>query len=92
MEIRALEGQSLLDIALIVYGATEGAWNLALDNDLSLTDNLIPGQIVAYYPEKIINKQIVEYYRTNGIKPATALTQAPEKHRIFDRHFVRQFE
>jgi hypothetical protein len=95
MEITASNNQSLFDIALQVYGDATGAFQLALDNDLSITADLTPGQTLKYDPVNVINRQVVEYYQINNIKPATALTEessTPEDRGIFDETFDKTFE
>ena len=43
MRTRSKEGQSLVDVALMTTGATEGVWALALRNGLSVTEALAYG-------------------------------------------------
>lgn len=94
MEVIALNNQSLFDIALQVYGDATGAFMLAKENGLSITADLTPGQVLQYDPTNVINKQVVDYYRVNNIKPATAITEepTPEDRGIFDYTFDETFE
>jgi len=70
--ITPLPGQSIFDIALMTCGIAEAAYDIALANDINITDSVegvalaIPGSI-----EK--NKKVVEYYAINLIEPATEL-------------------
>ena len=67
--MKALQGQSLFDIATIHLGSSLGAYDLAALNGLSVTDKLTPGQELLLPP--VINKSIVDYYANKGIQPAT---------------------
>ena len=68
-----LHEQSLLDIAIQTAGSPEAAYELALVNNLSLTDELKPGQEL----ERVaaINADIENYYTNKNLKPATGFTQ-----------------
>lgn len=73
-DVRVVERQSLLDIAVVKCGGVEAAFELALLNGLGITDTIsaatelqLPG---------VANKSIVSYYVTKGYNPATAITQA----------------
>lgn len=65
--------QSIFDVALQHCGNLESAFSIAELNGLSLTDDLEVGASMAM-PEAD-NKQVVQYYATNKIEPATAITQ-----------------
>jgi LysM repeat protein len=73
MKITVLNNQSLFDIAIQYFGSAESAMEVALLNDLSITDKLVVGQelelpkVSAYE-----NKERVNYYATNNIYPATS--------------------
>ena len=73
MEVTALQGQSIIDIATQEYGSWEAAPQFCKDNGISgITDELIVGKKYIINQENIINKQVVEYFKTNKINPATA--------------------
>lgn len=72
MKIRVENRQSLLDICIQEFGSLDQLIELALVNKLSITEDLYPGQILTI-PEVSKNEIIVNYYRINKIKPATAL-------------------
>lgn len=69
------ERQSLLDIALQHFGSMEAAFEIALLNELSLTDDLAAGTQVVL-PENDGNKEVENYYAVNDLRPASAITQA----------------
>ena len=70
MEITVRNNQSLFDIALMVSGSAEAAFDIALENNLSITDALTAGQVLKF-TGKPINKRVVDYYATNNVRPAT---------------------
>jgi hypothetical protein len=71
VEIKTLNGQSLLDLAVQAAGSVEAVFDIALASARSVVDELTPGAILQV--PAVLNKQIAEYYRTNSIRPATAL-------------------
>ena len=64
--------QSMFDIAQEHAGSTEAAWDIAVANGLSITDDLTlePLQATA-----VLNNRIVTYYRALRHSPATAITK-----------------
>lgn len=90
MKVAVLQNQTLSDIALQVYGSVEGVFVLATDNNLSVTTELKAGQMLEYQADKVINKQIVQYYSDNNIHPATAFLYDIDN-RIFDNTFNLTF-
>jgi len=92
--VPVLNNQSLFDVAIQECGSTEAAFRLAFDNAMSVTDDLSPGQTVSV--SHVENSKIVDFYRTNGIKPATAVDAEqplpPPEYKIFDFTFDSTFE
>jgi hypothetical protein len=72
MEVKALNGQSLLDIAIQAAGSVEAVFDIALAFVCSVVDELTPGAILQV--PAVLNKRVAEYYHTNSIRPATALS------------------
>jgi hypothetical protein len=69
--IRPYRDQSLFDVALVQFGNIEQAFELALENDISLTGDITGLELNTVL---VANKPaIVNYYRNNNITPATAL-------------------
>lgn len=64
--------QSLLDIAIQCCGSVEAVFDIAVLNDLSITDELIVGQTIQC--NKITDVNIANYYRNRNLKPATGLS------------------
>ena len=89
MKVTVLDRQSSFDIAVQALGSTEAAFSLALLNNLSVTDDLETGQ------ELILpvgtNKEIVSYYTSRRLKPATGITNDSLTGRIFDNTFDSSF-
>ena len=69
--MKALNKQSLLDIALQASGHVEGVVALAQENGLSLTAELTPGQNVTTGPAPVVDADIQGYYSSRKIRPAT---------------------
>ena len=71
--ITAKDRQTLFDIALEVWGRAELAYDLAAENDLTLSDE-VPAGLVLRIPtvEGKTDRGVVSAYELNGITPATA--------------------
>lgn len=69
------DGQSLLDVALMVTGAAEGVWALALRNGRSVTGALECGDAIAWESEDVEDRRVAIRYRTEGICPATEVSE-----------------
>lgn len=69
--VTVIAHQSLLDIAVQEYGAAEAAFALARANDLNVTDRLDAGMQLTL-PTLDTEADILAYYQSRGVKPATA--------------------
>lgn len=69
METKALNNQSLFDLAIQSSGSVEAVIGLMVDNEMSLTASLEPGEVLLN-PE-VAESQTKEYYETKGLTPAT---------------------
>ncbi len=76
MIVRAKDGQSLVDLALMTTGATEGVWALALRNGVSVTATLGYGSEIAWESEDIEDARTASRYETERIYPATEVSEA----------------
>ncbi|MGM9864330.1 MAG: hypothetical protein ACI305_08740 [Lepagella sp.] len=76
MKTLTKERQSLVDIALMTTGTTEGVWTLALRNGLSVTGALAYGTEIAYEGEDIEDARTASRYESEGICPATEVSAA----------------
>lgn len=64
--------QSTLDLALQHCGSLEAAFDLALLNNVSITDDLLDGQKLDI--PAALSKDVTNYYAVHDIRPATAIT------------------
>ena len=88
MKVTVMQGQSLVDIAMQVYGSAEGVFALAKENGLSVTDEVSPGQVLTYDPGNVVEKSVSDYYDTNGVRPVTAFVNLEL---VFDETFDNTF-
>lgn len=70
MVINLKEDQSLFDIALIYFGGTNAAFQVARANNVSVTDMLLTGREIEL-PELDRIDSNVNFYKNNNIEPAT---------------------
>ena len=80
--ITVLHNQSLLDLALQHTGGIESIFELAVLNGKSVTDDMTAGASLLV-EEATTNKDILAYYTSKNIQPATAFTKADEQ--VFER-------
>lgn len=75
MIARAKDGQSLVDIALMVTGSAEGVWALALRNGLSVTGAIECGDEVQWESEDVEDARTASRYEAEGLCPATEVSE-----------------
>ncbi len=81
--ITAIDRQTLFDIALEVWGRAELAYDLALANDLTLSDEVTANTVlliptvdgISGAIRRKTDRAVVSAYALNGITPATAASQ-----------------
>jgi hypothetical protein len=84
--------QTLFDIAITQYGSIEGVLLLSIDNDISITDELVPGHQLLVNNSLSLNRSVTTYYKANETSPATELTESEEiDFKIFDDTFNDTF-
>lgn len=66
-----LSGQSLHDIAIQETGNPDNAFELAVRNDMSVTESVIAGSTLSIPEEVEREKSVLNYYKLRGLKPAT---------------------
>lgn len=71
MEVTVLNKQSLLDVALQHTGTVANAFDIAVANQISVSDFVEPGSVLII-PEVILNVEILNYFKVKKLKPATA--------------------
>lgn len=74
-QIVALNNQTLLDVAIRHCGTVEAIVEIAILNNISITDDLAPGQLIQIPVKDYGNQEVVNYFTLNKVEPATALTQ-----------------
>lgn len=92
MKVNVQQRQSLSDIALQVYGDISGVVAIARANGLSVTPELVVGQVLQC-PDVVYDNYLQNYVRKNGIKPATLFDGLGEiRQRIFTDEYTLEFE
>lgn len=81
--ITVLHNQSLLDLALQHTGSIESVFELAEANALNITDDVQAGKTLVLPAETFTNKDILGYYTTKNLQPATAFSKKDEQ--VFER-------
>lgn len=61
--IIVLQNQTLLDIAVQEYGNAQAAFDIAVANNIGVTDDLTPGQKLFAPQSNYKNTPIAEYFR-----------------------------
>ena len=72
--IEVRQNQSMFDLALMAGGTIECAFELAKENDLSLTGKVIPGTVLSTDQVVTIDSEIQEYYETRKVVPASIVS------------------
>ncbi|BFM41739.1 hypothetical protein CFS9_03800 [Flavobacterium sp. CFS9] len=73
--IKPQENQNIFDVSIQEYGSIEKVFDLLDDNDrFNLTEDLSVYEDLKIGREAF-KKDIVEYYNTRNLKPATAITE-----------------
>lgn len=67
--INVMQGQTLADIAIRYCGSIEALFQLAVLNDISITDALEAGTVLLLPPP--LDKGVINYFECNGIQPAS---------------------
>lgn len=73
MNAVVLNRQSLLDLATQHTGKAENAFDIAVANGISLTDDLAIGSRLNIPNDLTKNNDIYNYYTAKNIQPATAI-------------------
>jgi hypothetical protein len=75
MRITSKQGQWLGDVAVREAGDLLSIVEMAVSNDISVTENMIIGSELV--KPKAINRRVMNYYEINNIYPATAMEREP---------------
>lgn len=87
----ALARQTWLDIALILTGDADMAYEIAKENGFDVSDMPTVGQEIRY-SGGVANRQVFDFYASHGIVPATAIADEDSDIKIFDYTFDFTFE
>lgn len=71
--IEVKDNQSLADVAVQYLGDSAAVSDIARLNNISVSDTLMPGQILQL-PDAVRNKKVVNYYAKRGLVPASGIT------------------
>ena len=90
MKITTLCDQSLFDISIIQTGGIASVFQIASQNNISVTDDLLPGQSIEVKKSK--SNSVTGYYKTKGITCATGnLKKSGLELRVFTKEFTKEF-
>lgn len=78
MGVKVRHKQSFFDIAIQENGNLLDIINMAIINELSITDVLFVNSEVQHTLAITASTELVAYYKKNNIHPATALTEEAE--------------
>ncbi|MEN4762655.1 MULTISPECIES: hypothetical protein [unclassified Chryseobacterium] len=78
MEIKVLNRQSILDIAIQYTGDVQKCFDIAIANGMSVSDFLTSGVTLTIPDEMEKNNDVINYYASKKIKPATGTTLEQE--------------
>lgn len=85
--VTVLPHQTMSDIATQEYGDLSAVFLIAEENDISPSDNLTAGTVLRL-PDVVVNKEMQDYCKNNGISPATEVTADSD---IWLKIFTEQF-
>ncbi|MFC3158991.1 hypothetical protein SAMN05443633_107149 [Chryseobacterium arachidis] len=78
MEIKVLNRQSILDISIQYTGDVQNCFAIAIANGMSVSDFLSSGLTLTIPDELEKNIDVINYYASKKIKPATGATLEQE--------------
>ena len=81
---KVLHNQSLLDFAIQHTGSTQNAFEVAMANNLSITDKLTAGSELIIPVSVAMDVDVKNYYQSKEIQPATDITQHAESEEILE--------
>ena len=67
--MKVIEGQSAIDIAIILSGTTESVFDICNIDNRSITDIIFTGDEITH--ELIANPEVKNYYNSRNLQPAT---------------------
>ena len=82
--IEVKHGQSFLDIVIVSTGNIANCIEMALKNNVSLTDNIAQGERIKV--TSVSKKNIVSFFKTNNL-PATSIDYSSSNQFLFPNIF-----
>lgn len=74
MTITILHNQSLLDISIRLFGTAIGVLPLAIENNISMTDDLEVGKVLKVPAGGEFEQRLIaDFFKNRNINPATAI-------------------
>jgi hypothetical protein len=70
IQITVLYNQTLQDIVIRYCGTIEALVQIAILNNISITQELVPGQLIQIPNKDFDNQELVNYFNINKIQPA----------------------
>lgn len=74
MTITVLSNQSFMDIAIQHTGNVYNAFSIAAANGMAISESLISGSTILIPDTVSNNEDVLAYFKSNGIRPATGTT------------------
>lgn len=74
MTIIVLSNQSFMDISIQHTGSVYNAFTIAAANGMSVSESPVSGSSLIIPDAVVKDEDILSYFRSNGIRPATGLT------------------
>ena len=93
-----LHNQTLLDFAIQHTGNVTNAFEIAMANSISVSDELIAGSTLIIPATVVNDTDVLQYYASRAIQPATDITQYGESEEtpegisvwVIDQNFIVQ--
>ncbi|KMQ63004.1 hypothetical protein ACM46_13720 [Chryseobacterium angstadtii] len=79
MEIKVLNKQSILDIAIQHTGDVQNCFDIAIANGMAVSDLLTTGKALSVSDITNAKADVLQYYQSKNIKPATGTTLSEER-------------
>lgn len=61
MQYTVVKGQTMIDVSIQLYGSVEEVFQLADDNNLSITDTLEQGRVLQINESRVIKPNVVAF-------------------------------
>ena len=85
--MKALQGQTVIDMAIQACGSLEAAYDLAVANGVSITDT-VSGNMTSV---DVVKQTIADYYSNKGLHPSSISAYSDSDDGIFTEQFAEQF-